>query len=175
MQIFSYLAKIASSGSLLSWDGNKIAASKAILHNPEKNETTVGGSLVLEKPIKLSSGAPYITAGENISITQAEDGSTRIDNTYSYSEKTNVIWKWNEKDISQFTINCDSIGTGSLSVVNTTSGKALRAEFKEKAGEGAFAFSFNDLDLKPDDLNRYRYVLQFRLTNFSGVAKEVPA
>jgi hypothetical protein len=172
MQIFSYLGKLASSGSLLSWDGSKIAPARSILHNPEKNETTIGGSLVVEKPIKLSNGAPYIAAGNNISITQNEDGSTRIDNTYSYSEKSNVIWKWNEKDTSQFNISCDSIGTGSLSVVNTPSGRAVRIDFKEKTEEGVFAFSFNDLDLQSDDLNRYRYVLQFRLTNFSGNTKD---
>ncbi len=172
MQIFSYLAKIASRGALLFWDGNKIAPVQNILHNPEKNETTIGGSLLVEKPIRLSNGSPYMVAGNNISITQNEDGSTRIDNTYSYTEKTNVIWKWNEKDTSQFNISCDSIGTGSLSVVNTPSGKAVRIDFKEKSEEGIFAFSFNDLNLQPDELNRYRYVLQFRLTNFSGLAKD---
>lgn len=172
MQIFSYLAKIASKGAFLVWDGNKLAPSQTISHNPEKNETTVDGTLLVEKPIKLSNGSPMIHGGINISITEMEDGSTRIDNTFHYEEKSYVIWKWNERDISQFNINCDSIGSGSLSVVNTTSGKALRADFKEKFGDGAFAFSFNDLDLKQDDLNRYRYVLQFRLVNFSGLAKD---
>lgn len=165
MQIFSYLSKIASSGSILAWDGYKIAASKGILHNPEKNETTVGGSLFVEKPIKASDGSPYVSAGTGVSIAETEGGGIKIN-------ASPVIWKWNEEDVSQFSISCDTIGTGSLSAVDTSCGKAIRVEFKEKIEDGIFVFSINDLNIPIDNKNRVRYSLKFRLTNFSGQPKE---
>jgi len=174
MQIFSYLSKIASSGSLLSWDGTKIAASKGIIHNPEKDETTIGGSLSVEKAIRVSGGVqvadgtPYVVAGENVDISPAISGAIEI----SAKSQSPVLWRWNEKDASQFTINCDTIGTGSISAINTSWGKAIRVDFRENISEGIFAFSINDLNLQLDDLNRYRYVLRFRLCNFSGSPKE---
>lgn len=162
MQLFSYLAKIAASGSILAWDGNKIAASRTILYNPERDETTVGGSLVLEKPIKASDGSPYISGN---GVQNTENGGYKID-------ASPVIWKWNEEDTTQFSISCDTIGTGSLSAVNTSCGKAIRVNFKEKIEDGIFVFSINDLNIPVDAKNRARYSLKFRLTNFSGQAKE---
>jgi len=172
MQIFSYLAKITSSGSLLSWDGNKIAASRGILHNPEKNETTIDGSVSVEKAIRVSGGiqvadgTPYVIAGEGIDIKPANSGAIEI------STKSPILWRWNETDASQFTINCDTIGTGSISAANTSWGKALRIDFRENTNDGIFAFSINDLNIPLDELNRYRYVLKFRLCNFSGIATQ---
>ena len=176
MQIFSYLSKIASSGSILSWDGTKIAASKAILHNPSEDETTIGSSLVVEKPITASGGIrsadgkPYvydIVAGDEIAINQTAPGVIQINSSYSP-----VLWRWNEKDTSQFNINCDTIGTGSLSVINTSWGKALRVDFKQNSSEGVFAFNINDLNIPLDEGNRYRYLIRFRVCNFSGIPKE---
>ena len=112
MQIFSYLSKIVSSGSLLSWDGNKIVPSKSI---------------------------------------------------------SPVIWKWNEKDTSQFNINLDTANSGILSVKNNSWGPSLCIDFKDiSSNNGIFIFSISDFNLNPDELNRYRYILKFRLCDFSG-------
>lgn len=179
MQLFSYLAKIAASGSILTWDGNKIAASEAILHNPEKNETVVGSSLVVEKLITASGGIQTpqgktyindIVAGNNIEV-HSEAGVVHV-SAKEAEQYSPVLWRWNEKDASQFTVSCDTIGTGSLSVINTSWGKALRVDFKQNSSDGIFAFNINDLNIPVDDNNRYRYVIKFRVCNFSGIPKE---
>ena len=179
MQIFSYLSKIASSGSILAWDGTKIAASKGILHNPEKDETTIGGSLSVGNIVKasggfqgsltkLTDGSPYVVAGDNITVTTSSAGSLHI----SAETSSPVIWKWNEKDTSQFNISCDTIGTGSIGVVNSSWGKILRVDFKQKTTSGVFIININDIGIPLDNQNRFRYLLRFRLCNFSGIARE---
>lgn len=179
MQIFSYLSKIASGGSILSWDGNKIVPSQTIVYNEQEAKTTIDSSLVVEKPITASGGIqsadgkPYvydIVAGDNVEI-KSQSGTVEI-SVKAAEQYSPVLWRWNEKDISQFTINCDTIGTGSLSVINTSWGKALRVDFKQNSSEGLFAFNINDLNIPIDEHNRYRYLIRFRVCNFSGIAKE---
>lgn len=179
MQIFSYLSKIASSGSILSWDGTKIAASRAILHNPSEDKTTIGSSLTVEKPITASGGIlsadgkSYIydiIAGDNVEIN-SQAGAVEI-SVKTQEQYSPVLWRWNEKDTSQFTVSCDTIGTGSLSVINTSWGKALRVDFKQNSSDGVFAFNINDLNIPADENNRYRYLIKFRVCNFSGIPKE---
>jgi hypothetical protein len=89
------------------------------------------------------------------------------------SLESNVVWKWNEKDVSQFKINLDTIHSGSLSVSNTSWGPSLRVDFKENNSEnGAFIFSISDFNFQSDEFNRYYYTIKFRLCNFSGIAKD---
>lgn len=117
MQNFSYLTKIAQSGSILSWDGKKIVPANEV--------------------------------------------------------ESNIVWKWNEKDISQFVINKDTIYSGSLSVSNTSWGPSLCIDFKQNNSDnGVFAFSISDFNIKSDEKNRYRYSMKFRLCNFSGIVDE---
>jgi hypothetical protein len=189
MQLFSYLSRIASGGSLLAWDGTKIIPFKPITQDAFTGAISVSGTLTTDAIVthdliagnkikalgglygsltELADGSPYIQAGENINVITTSLGSIEI----SGKEQTPVLWRWNESDVSQFNINCDTIGTGSLSVANCSWGKAIRVDFKENSNEGIFAFSINDLDLELDSANRYRYILKFRLCNFSGIPRE---
>ena len=130
MQLFSYLSRIASGGSLLAWDGTKIIPFKPITQDAFTGAISVSGTLTTDAIVthdliagnkikalgglygsltELADGSPYIQAGENINVITTSLGSIEI----SGKEQTSVLWRWNESDVSQFNINCDTIGSGS--------------------------------------------------------------
>jgi hypothetical protein len=82
----------------------------------------------------------------------------------------NVLWKWNETDVSEFTVAKDSISGGSptLSKQAGAHGPVFRTLFPTKTtGEQACFITINAYDI-PQVNNIRRFVFRFRVVGFSG-------
>lgn len=177
MTQMNYLAKIATSGSILEWDGKKIAPAKEILTTDSgitfSRDVDVEGSVIANELrgslTKLKSGKPYLEAGKNIDLQIGPEGSIRIGATIP--RQTPILWKWNESDASQVSVCLDSIGLESIQKIDAAFGPALRIKFNHEStpdSPGVCVLSFNDLNLLNADSEVCRYSLRFRVADFSG-------
>jgi hypothetical protein len=82
-----------------------------------------------------------------------------------------VIWRWNEEDATQFQVADHDFTAGpTLSVQSRPHGPVLRINSTNVAS-GSCAFvtvADSALEIDRDSLDRYRYVLEFRIVGFNG-------
>lgn len=86
-----------------------------------------------------------------------------------------VIWKWNETDVSQFQFGIEEAGGGGagLSVVTRTWGPVLRVTFPTKvSGLQLTVITFADLMLSKDANDRYLYEFIMRFAGTNAVQSE---
>lgn len=177
MTQMNYLTKIANSGSILEWDGKKIAPSQEITTDASgisfsRNIDVKAGVFAEElrgSLTKLKNGKPYLEAGQNIDIQIGPEGSVRIGAVIP--RQTPILWKWNESDASQMTVSLDSIGLESIQKIDAAFGPALRINFNHENTPdvpGVCVLSINDLKLSSDTSEICRYSLRFRVSDFGG-------
>ena len=177
MSQMNYLSRIANSGSILEWDGKKVAPSQEIVPTNTgisfSRDVDVSGCIssneIRGSLTKLKSGKPYLEAGNNIDLQIGPEGSVRIGAVIP--RQTPILWKWNESDASQMTVSVDSVGLESIEKIDASFGPALRLKFNHENTPdvpGVCVLSFNDLNLLSEVSEVCRYTLRFRIADFSG-------
>lgn len=181
MSELRYLSRLAGPGSILEWDGKKISPAPSIAST--ESGISVSGSIAVTGDLSATGvtaeqfrgefcgrhtaqdSQPLVQPGTGIEVVENESGSFLI----SQARVSNLLWRWNEMDTSQFEIGYNSVGEVQLSVVENSWGPSLRIKANRTiAGGEPGVLVLNLLQSDRALIDRRRYRLRYRLSNFTG-------
>lgn len=181
MSELRYLSRLANPGSVLEWDGKKINPSPTISSCDSgilvSGSIEASGNLVAEGVIAnqirgefcgrytAQDSSPLIQPGGGIQVTESEGGSFLI----SQAKVSSLLWRWNEIDSSQVEIGYNSVGDVRVSKVENSWGPSLRIKvIRNISTSDPGVLVLNLLQTDQVLLNRRRYRLKYRISNFNG-------
>jgi hypothetical protein len=170
---------------------NGIAVNRLLISNGLGGWTTIlsssisggGGAPAAHSASHMSGGSDPLNAQDlgarglsanRLLISNANGGWTTVASSSIASSgvSSDVIWKWNEVDTSEFVVAHTGAGNPSLTFQNSVYGKTIRVQFGTKnTGDLATVIALSSsaaLSINKDSENRYRYTIQFKVVDFSG-------